>query len=165
VAKRPSHLWKPGTSGNANGRPKAQVAARELPKITKLAASGVREKDIARAIGISAPTWTKLKADDPKLLAAFEAGQQQFHDLLVADALRMSKRGNVAATIFMLKARHGYRENEVIADNRPHVIINLPAAVPLDQYVKVVEQVPDTLTAAVPEIPSAKAPTRRSRRG
>jgi hypothetical protein len=70
-----------------------------------------------------------------ELRLALEAGRAEEERTLVENLRVMATKGNVVAAIFLLKARHGYREGDVL-DQRPNVIINLPDAVTADTYLR-----------------------------
>jgi len=108
--------------------------------ITKLAARGVREKDIARAVNVSEPTWIKRKNDEPALRAAFDAGRQVMHDALVSKLFERAMKGDIVPALFLLKVVFGYRENDVPDELRPQVVINIPAALPREEYERKVDR-------------------------
>ena len=126
--------FKSSNRANPSGRPQKEVATRDLPVITKLAAKGVREKDIARAVGVSEPTWLRIKRDCPEVVAALDAGRQVMHDALVGKLYEKAMRGQDVPILFLLKTVFGYAEGTALGDARPQVIINLPSAVPMEQY-------------------------------
>jgi hypothetical protein len=125
--------FKPGQSGNPHGRQRLTIAPEQLPVIVKLAAKGVRELDIARAVGVSHQVWARQRVLQPEVADALDAGKQQMHDRLVGKLYAQAMDGNIVALLFLLKTRFGYREGEA-QDARPQVIINLPTAAPLEQY-------------------------------
>ena len=89
--------------------------------ITKLAARGVREKDIARAVDVSEPTWLSLKRDFPEVQAAVDAGRQVMHDALVGKLYEKAMAGDTIALLFAMKVMFGYRENEPPQDTGPRI--------------------------------------------
>ena len=127
-------MFKKGQSGNPAGPPRKTIPTRALPQITKLAARGVREKDIARAVDMAPDTWARYKDSHPEAAHAFEAGRQIMHDALVGKLYEKAMHGDTIALIFALKIFYGYRDNTELQELRPQVVINLPGAVPLDQY-------------------------------
>src|SRR5438552_16438132 len=100
----------PGNRANPNGRPRKSIAKRDLDVITKLGARGCREKDIARAVGVSEPTWMRIKSTDTDVLAALNAGRQLMHDALVNKLFEKAMNGDTIALIFSLKAFFAYRD-------------------------------------------------------
>lgn len=121
--------FKPGQSGNPAGGKKLTVPASALPIITKLAAKGVRQRDIGRAIGVSQQVWNRQREAQPEVADALAAGQQKMHDALVHKLYEKAVEGDTVSLLFLLKCRFGYREgDELNSDSKPQVIINLPGA-------------------------------------
>ncbi len=79
-----------------------------------MAAQGHSIIGIARQLGVTKQTFRRWCEDDASLQEAFEAGReterQALHALIVQSAA-LNKPANVNA-FFILKARHGYREND-----------------------------------------------------
>lgn len=126
----------PGQSGNLAGRTPKTVPSSKLQLITKLAARGVREKDIARHVAdMSEATWIAYKRDHPELVAAIDAGRQVMHDALVGRMYESAMNGDQRAGEFLLRAVFGYRDQgDPPGEARPQVVINLPGPATLDQY-------------------------------
>lgn len=127
-------MFKKGQSGNPAGPRKKTVPASRLALITQLAARGVREKDIARAVDMSADTWVRCRDVQPEVANAFEAGRQAMHDALVGKLYEKAMHGDTIALIFALKIFYGYRDNAEVQELRAQVVINLPGATSLDKY-------------------------------
>ncbi|MDA3896065.1 MAG: hypothetical protein PF482_07960 [Desulfobacteraceae bacterium] len=105
--------------------------------ISTMAASGHKQISIAKALGVSYDTYLRWKEDHAEIQEALDQGLAAEHDLLVGSLLESAiKQKNVTAAIFLLKARHGYRENKEIHANRPQITINfeLPGAVTPNVY-------------------------------
>lgn len=127
----------PATKVRKRTGPKPMTSnARMRAIVFSLAKRGRRERWIYLTLGISAPTWIRMKRDDPKLADVLARGEEAFHNSILDDALRMSKNGNVAASIFLLKSRHQYSETDQSGDAKPQVIINLPGPTTAEQYTK-----------------------------
>lgn len=76
--------------------------------------------------------WLK---ENPELAEAREASLGVEEKDLVDMLWKNAESGNVAAQIFLLKARHHYRDNSPVADQTAvQVNITLPGAVRLDEY-------------------------------
>jgi hypothetical protein len=72
------------------------------------------------------------------------------HDALVGKLYEKAMRGQDVPILFLLKTVFGYAEGAPLGDARPQVIINLPAAVPLEQY-RTIEGQMTNLPAAIKE--------------
>ena len=82
--------------------------------IRTLAANGHAKVSIAESLGVSAATLRRWLDEDEELSEAFELGREDerlvLHRCLVESA-KLGKGANVNA-IFLLKARHGYKEGD-----------------------------------------------------
>jgi hypothetical protein len=94
--------------------------------IESLASQGHAIIGIAKKLGVSKETFKRWCEEDGALQEAFEIGReterQALHALIVQSAVS-NKPANVNA-FFILKARHGYREND-----SPNANVNLAVAV------------------------------------
>ena len=107
-----------------------------------MAASGSHQRSIAKALGVSYQVWLRWKDEYPELQDAVDQGRAVEHDVLVNVLIKAATENkNVTAAIFLLKTRHGYRENEQL-DNGPKIQINfeLPGAVDPATYEKEILQ-------------------------
>ena len=127
-------------------QPRRALTKADLPAITQLAARGVRETDIARALGIGAQTWQRLRREDDAVIAAYDDGKQQLHDSLIGKLYERAMNGDTACLIFSCKVLLGYRENEPAAEFRPQINITLPAALPMEKF--------ETLSAEYQKLPA-----------
>ncbi|NBC05543.1 MAG: hypothetical protein GVY20_17810 [Bacteroidetes bacterium] len=123
------------------GRKKIKLKKQDYSKIRRLAKRGVKETDICKALGISFPTWARLKEEDEKAIEVFEEARKVEEDMLVGvlyDAAVNDK--NLTAAMFLLKARHGYKEGaEQVNANQVNVKIQMPGAMDSNEYKKLVE--------------------------
>ena len=111
-------------------------------RIYNLAATGWSKRGIARSFSVTLETLNRWLEDYPTLNEAFEHGRdgerQTLHNVLYT--LAVNDKDKVAA-MFLLKARHGYREGDQSEQaNRVAVVFNLPGALTPEQY-RVVEGV------------------------
>jgi hypothetical protein len=125
-------------------RPKKQLGESDYPLIASLASTGHREVDIARRLGISTDCWRRLRVEDERAAEAWETGRGQEHQQLYGKLFHLAMDGNVIALLFLLKTRFGYREGEPLeaAQSRIKLTLELPAALPLEQYTKLVNPLP-----------------------
>ena len=119
----------------AGRKPKAPPAgAREL--VLALAADGFTQLGIALRLGTSADTLRRWLEEHPDLAEAFEQGRENerwaLHNMLYRQAM---EHGNPTAAMFLLKARHGYKEGDQSGTgSRVNVTIALPGAMTLQQF-------------------------------
>ena len=123
------------------GRKKIQLKKTDYAKIRRLGARGVSEVDITKALGISFPTWKRLKEEDEQALEALEEARREEESELVGVLYEAAvKDKNLTAAMFLLKARHGYKEGaDKIDATQVNVKITLPGAKDPVQYLEEVE--------------------------
>ncbi len=114
-----------------------------LERIRALAADGWSVRGIAAHLGVSQDTMRDRWFDEyPELREAFELGREDERQALHNRLYRMATEGTgkeaAIAAMFLLKARHGYREgDQQDQGNRVAITFNIPAAMPLDQFMTV----------------------------
>ena len=128
--------FQKGHVANPNGAAKKALPDNGLQTLTQLAARGVRDNDLARAMQFSVPLFKRYLIDHPEAQEAIDAGRQLFHDTLVDGLVKAAANGREVPAMFLLKTRFGYRENDQPSDTRPVVTINLPGAMTPEQYAK-----------------------------
>jgi hypothetical protein len=105
-------------------------------EIQTLAATGCSVVGIATHFGVGDELLARWIEDYPALKQAFKAGRERerhaLHNALYVQAV---DKGNAAAAMFLLKARHGYREGDQSDNaNRVAITFNLPGALSAEQY-------------------------------
>ena len=121
------------------GRPKKLIPVGGLEKIRDLASKGFSEKDIARSIGTSAKTFSRLKAEHSAVADALDEGRSIEHQALYGKLYEKAMNGEIVALLFLLKCRHGYRETaDLTATNATQIVIQMPGALDRDAYVKLI---------------------------
>lgn len=126
-----------GSLGGKIGRPRAEVPADATQRIRELAADGWSLVGIAEKLGTNRNTLAQWFDNDPALQEALEAGREQerhtLHNLLYRLA---TEQGDKIAALFLLKARHGYREGDQgETGNRVSVTFSLPGALKPEQFI------------------------------
>lgn len=122
------------------GRKKITLKKTDYSKISRLAERGVSEVDICEALGISFPTWARLKKEDEKALEAFETARRKEERELVGVLYEKAMNGDSTCAMFLLKTRHGYLEGkEVVNANAVNVQITLPGSMQPEDYKKQLE--------------------------
>jgi hypothetical protein len=101
--------------------------------IRTLAANGAREDEIARALHMGKRTWDRVKREDPKAEAAWEAGRAEEHNALRNTLFKAAtEKNNIVAAMFLLKTRHGYREKGDEGGDGGRVTVEFKLPAPLD---------------------------------
>ena len=123
------------------GRKKIQLKKTDYSKISRLASRGVNEVDIVKALGISYPVWLRIKEEDEQALQALEEARRKEEAELVGVLYEAAiKNKNLTAAMFLLKARHGYKEGaEQVNASQVNVKITVPQSMNPDEYKKLVE--------------------------
>jgi len=117
------------------GRPPKRPPADAAERIRALSADGHSTVAIAQQLGVGRKTLDKWRSEFPELDEAYREGVERerytLHNVLVEKA----KAGNIVAAMFLLKARHGYREGDQSDQaGRVNVTIALPGAMTLQQF-------------------------------
>lgn len=103
-------------------------------KIKRWASEAASVKAIARRLGVSLETLNTWMERHPKLRDAMDEGREEEHLMLYTALLKHLDKSPTPA-IFLLKARHGYREGDQSEQaNRVSVTFNLPGAMPLATF-------------------------------
>ena len=119
----------------AGAKPTAPPAG-AIDRIRDLAADGFSVIGTAQRMGVGKDTFNRWLTDYPDLKDAFDQGRETeryaLHNMLYRQAM---EKGNATAAMFLLKARHGYREgDQSTQDSRVNVTIALPGAMTLQQF-------------------------------
>lgn len=85
----------------------------DFDKIEELASQGMDEQDIAYCLGVHPSTLSKKKHIYDQISQAIKIGEAKGKERVTKALLKNIKKGNVAAQIFYLKAKAGWRDNEV----------------------------------------------------
>lgn len=105
-------------------------------RIRALASDGFSVVGVAAGMGIGKDQLATWMDDDPALRDAFDEGRENERRTLHNKLYRLAmEKDHASAAMFLLKARHGYREGDQSDhDNRVSVTIALPGAMTLSQY-------------------------------
>ena len=120
------------------GRPLKHPPANAVEIIRELSATGHSVVGIAQQLKTSPHTLARWMDENPELKAALDQGREKerhtLHNVLYKAA---TESGNTTAAMFLLKARHGYREGDQ-GDSANRVTINfqLPGAMPLKDFIE-----------------------------
>lgn len=122
---------------NALGKSEIVVTPTGLGIVEELAAKGCSVVTIAKALGVDKETFRHIRGRDPAVEEAFEAGRAKEHDRLVSNLNTAAASGNVVASIFLLRARHGYQSAEGIDVNvnvNTGGVLVVPADISVEDY-------------------------------
>jgi hypothetical protein len=133
----PVRLTGPGKGGQ--GRSSFKVGAKGLKIIEDLTGRGCSLTTIAKVLRMSRDTLREVRMRQPEVEEAYQRGLANEHDALTSNLRRLADEGNVVANLFLLKARHGYREGEPlevnVAVNTGGVLV-VPADISVEDYIR-----------------------------
>ncbi|MBX9901624.1 MAG: hypothetical protein K2Y28_12650 [Burkholderiaceae bacterium] len=118
------------------GRPLKLAPADAAERIRELAANGHSLLGVAVGLGTSIATFQRWIDVDANLKIAFDEGREKerhtLHTMLYNSAI---KGGNTTAAIFLLKARHSYKEgDQAESGNRISINFTLPGAMSMQEF-------------------------------
>lgn len=121
------------------GRKPIDPPADAAELIRALAADGFSVIGVARRMGVGKDAFNRWLDECPALQDAFDQGREEerhaLHNMLYRQAM---EKGNATAAMFLLKARHGYREGDQSDQaGRVNVTIALPGAMTLQQFTSI----------------------------
>ena len=108
-----------------------------LEIVEKACANGCTVEQIAGALGVNRKLFGEWRERYPEIEAAMTAGRAVEHDALVGALFKAATREkgpNLVAAIFLLKARHAYREGEAPVNNTVSINFMLPKSLTPEQY-------------------------------
>ncbi len=119
-------------------RPKKQPPKGVIEKIKQLSAEGHALTGIAERFNIAIPTLSRWFDEHEGIREAFDQGREKerhtLHNTLYVAA---TQGGNASAAMFLLKARHGYREGDQGEQaNRVSIVFQIPAAMPMASFIE-----------------------------
>ncbi len=133
----PAVYTTPRGPGSRNGRPHYVIGAKGLKIIEELSARGCHLTTIAKALRMSVDAFKACRARQPEVEEAYQRGWGTEHDALVSNLRAAADTGNVVADIFLLKARHAYREGEPLEVNvsvNAGGVLVVPADMTVEEY-------------------------------
>jgi hypothetical protein len=118
------------------GRKPVNAPAEAAQRIRALASDGFSIVGVAAAMGVGKDQLGAWMERDPTLKEAFDEGRETERQTLHNQLFRLAmEKGNAPAAMFLLKARHGYREGDQSDQaGRVNVTIALPGAMTLQQF-------------------------------
>lgn len=104
-------------SDGSPGGPAYRIGRRGLKIVEELAARGVAEATMAKALRMGKDAFRAAKNRDPAVQEAIDRGRAVEHDKLVGILHEQAMAGQYVPAMFLLKTRHGYREGEQVGVN------------------------------------------------
>ncbi len=103
----------------------------DLAQVERLAAQGLTQQQIADALGISRATVQRRIKADAAFDAAVKKGAAKGIALVANKLFEAAKEGNIAAAIFFLKARAGWRDRpgDLVDDAAPPTPVKVVVSV------------------------------------
>lgn len=89
------------------GRPRTEI---DIAKVEQYAQICDNEEEIASALGVSISTLARRKQESEEFRAAIKRGKAKANVFVGGKLMELIKEGNVAATIFYMKSRCGWKE-------------------------------------------------------
>jgi hypothetical protein len=151
----PAVALPPGQLVERAGNDATVITAAGIEAVRILAAVGRTQNSIAASLGIGRAAFKACMDRQEAMRLAWEAGHSADEQHWV-DVLRLAAaNGAWIPSIFMLKSKFGYRENDA-PDTRPNITIVLPDALSPEQYLKTISvQERPAITKAVDDEPRA----------
>lgn len=140
-----------GSRGGTMGRPRKPIPPEAAQVLEAGGANGAALTGIARVLGVSTELLRHWLDENDDLREAFARGRERERQMLHGTLTKQAKEGNVIAAIFLLKSRHGYRENDQsdIA-NRVQITFQLPGALAKEQFIDMTKDDGNTKHQPVP---------------
>jgi hypothetical protein len=123
------------------GRPRLRPPPDAADRIEAAAANGASVIGVANALGVGKDALRRWLDEEAALQEAFDRGRERermaLHNALYRAA---TEQGNMVAAMFLLKARHGYREGDQSEQgNRLNITFTMPAPLTREQWAEVVK--------------------------
>jgi transposase-like protein len=122
----------------ARWKDKSKPSAPTYELIREACADGATVANICHVLGIVENTFYRWKDTYPEFAKAVKEGRRIEHDRLVNKLVEMALRGNIAALIYALKARHDLLDNQVnnVIENKVAITFQLPDAMRPEDYLR-----------------------------
>ncbi len=97
----------------------------DLEKVEELASLGLSEQQIADSLGISRSTLSRRKNDNETFDTALRKGKAKGLVKVSNALMQQVEKGSLRATIFYLKCRGGWREEETEIKEIPPMVVTI----------------------------------------
>lgn len=140
------------------GRPKRTLSPKDREAIAEMLDRHCSWTQIAKGLRMDYVTLRRLRDEDAELKQmvdeAMEAERADLHGILYAAAIN---ERNIIACMFLLKTRHGYRENAPLDMTMHGNILMLPSPATPEDYARMVGQASGGASAATPALRAPRA--------
>lgn len=132
-------------AGKPVGRPRKAPPPDAAQRIQAAAADGFTIPGVAMTLGVNTDVLKRWMDEFPEFKQAFAFGREMerrtLHNVLYRAATEGTGKDALIAAMFLLKARHGYKEGEPVGDqnSRVQIEIKLPGALPPAAYAEVID--------------------------
>lgn len=132
-------------AGKPVGRPRKAPPPDAAQRIQAAAADGFTIPGIAMTLGVNQEALKRWMTEFPELKEAFAFGRETerrtLHNVLYRAATEGTGKDSLIAAMFLLKARHGYKEGEPVGEqnSRVEIEIKLPGVLPPAAYAEVID--------------------------
>lgn len=143
-------------------QPYTYITEKGVEVIRQMRGEGLAIPSIAFRIGLPKSTLKDCINRQPELKEAVEIGRAREEDHLIQTLYRAAWGGFAPAAMFLLKTRHGYRENDSVAPPTSNVIVHLPSAMSMDDLKRMKDagvnllQLPTSIPEDEPELVEAE---------
>ena len=166
--KAPLITWPDPAASNGT-KAKASITPAGIKLVEKMARGAHPEYGIANTLGVSRPTFKRMRDEQPELQAALDSGRAGLEVELVHYLLEAAKLGQYACAMFLLKTRCSYRESGPTDGEQAGVAINIsiPEGMSRAEFEKMIditpkmkELTPPAIDAEFEEVPAPRTVTR-----
>ncbi len=117
------------------GNPAKKSPQGAAAEIRTLAATGFSKVGIAAHFGVSMRVLDRWLEEDDEIRDSMASGREDERQALHNALYRKAMNGDGPSAMFLLKARHGYREGDQSEQgNKVSITFNLPGAMTAEQY-------------------------------
>lgn len=134
------------------GRPRIQPPPDAALRIRELASEGHSQIGIANMLGVSEETLRRWLREQPELKEQYDLGRERERLTLTNVLYQKAVSGDAISAMFLLKARHGYKEGEPpdAGGGRVNITFQLPGALPMSALPVIEHGNPNSQPVAIP---------------
>ena len=95
-----------------NPKPKIELSDDDIDKLRRMSGLGMTMEHMSAVLGFSKDTLERRMRENPRVDAAIKKGRAETANEIAQTAYNLAKDGNVPMTIFWLKTRLGWKEDQ-----------------------------------------------------